>query len=53
MSTVRVKICGITSARDLQAAADAGADAVGLIVNVPNSPRNLTLSKARIIARKK
>ncbi|MHA1263270.1 MAG: phosphoribosylanthranilate isomerase [Candidatus Freyarchaeota archaeon] len=52
MSPVRVKICGITSARDLQAAADAGADAVGLIVNVPNSPRNLTLSKARIIAKK-
>lgn len=52
MSPVRVKICGITSARDLQAAADAGADAVGLIVNVPKSPRNLMLSKARIIARK-
>ncbi len=34
----RVKICGITSAKDGRIAADAGADAVGLVFH-PSSPR--------------
>ncbi len=46
MSTVRVKICGITRKEDLDAAAAAGADAVGFVVGVTASPRNLSLEKA-------
>ena len=46
MRNVRVKICGITSKKDLKEAVYAGADAVGFIVDVPSSPRNLTLNEA-------
>lgn len=44
--TVRVKICGITRKEDLDAAAAAGADAVGFVVGVVSSPRNLSLTEA-------
>jgi phosphoribosylanthranilate isomerase len=43
---VKVKICGITSNEDLVTAVEAGADAVGFVVNVPSSPRNLALGEA-------
>jgi phosphoribosylanthranilate isomerase len=46
MSTVRVKICGITREEDLKTAARAGADAVGFVVGATASPRNLSLEKA-------
>jgi phosphoribosylanthranilate isomerase len=46
MRKVRVKICGITQKEDLVVAVDAGADAVGFLVGVPTSPRNLTVEKA-------
>ena len=49
MSRVRVKICGITSERDLFTAVEAGADAVGFIVDVPQSPRNLPINKAKAL----
>ncbi|MCW4034046.1 MAG: phosphoribosylanthranilate isomerase [Candidatus Bathyarchaeota archaeon] len=49
MRTVRVKICGITQEQDLKAAVDAGADAVGFLVGVPASPRNLTLEMAKTL----
>jgi phosphoribosylanthranilate isomerase len=42
----RIKICGITRAEDAQAAARAGADAVGLVF-YPPSPRFLSLEWAR------
>lgn len=46
MRRVRVKICGITRKKDLTSVVAAGADAVGFIVGVAASPRNLTLDKA-------
>ena len=42
----RVKICGITRVEDLVATVDAGADAVGFVVGVSSSPRNLSLERA-------
>ena len=49
MRKVRVKICGITRKEDLAVAVDAGADAVGFLVGVPTSPRNLTLERAKML----
>ncbi|MFH1180332.1 MAG: phosphoribosylanthranilate isomerase [Candidatus Bathyarchaeota archaeon] len=42
-----VKICGIKSRQALEAAVSGGADAVGFVVGIPSSPRNLTLDEAR------
>jgi phosphoribosylanthranilate isomerase len=47
MSPTRVKICGITSRKDLHTSVKAGADAVGFVVDAPRSPRNLTLKNAK------
>lgn len=46
--TVRVKICGVTSAADAEAAIAAGADMIGLNFHPP-SPRYLALEQARVI----
>jgi phosphoribosylanthranilate isomerase len=47
----RVKVCGITSREDLQMAVAAGADAVGLLVDVPvDSPREITPAQAEQLA---
>jgi phosphoribosylanthranilate isomerase len=43
----RVKICGITNKTDLHSAVNAGADAVGFIVGVESSPRNLSFKEAK------
>lgn len=43
----RVKICGITRSADLRAAVEAGADAVGVIVDVSvDTPREIDLAEA-------
>ncbi len=47
MRTVKVKVCGITREEDLKAAVSAGVDAIGFIVGVPSSPRNLTVEEAQ------
>jgi phosphoribosylanthranilate isomerase len=47
---VKVKICGITSVGDAEAAVEAGADAVGLMF-CPGSPRRISLETAQAIER--
>jgi len=51
LRNVRVKICGITREEDLAVAVATGADAVGFLVGVPSSPRNLTLERAERLLR--
>jgi phosphoribosylanthranilate isomerase len=46
MNNVKIKICGITSIEALYAATDAGANAVGFVVDVSTSPRNLSIQRA-------
>ena len=48
--TYKVKICGTTSITDAQMAADAGADYLGVLVDVPGSERSLTINQALAIA---
>jgi phosphoribosylanthranilate isomerase len=46
----RIKICGLTRAADIDAAVDAGADAVGFVF-YPPSPRVLAVERAADLAR--
>ena len=48
---VRVKICGIVDAAGLEAAVEAGADAVGFVF-YGGSPRNLCVERAAALARR-
>ena len=51
MNSTRIKICGITSVEMAEVAINAGADTIGLVVDVPKSPRCLSASQAQDIAR--
>ena len=46
----RIKICGLSQEADVEAAVDAGADAVGFVF-YPPSPRHLTYARAAELAR--
>ena len=46
---MRVKICGITREEDARFAELAGADAIGVVMFSPSSPRSVTEAKAREI----
>src|SRR6185369_13871247 len=46
----RIKICGVGREADIDAAVDAGADAVGFVFH-PDSPRHLTVERAGVLAR--
>jgi phosphoribosylanthranilate isomerase len=46
----RIKICGITNPDHARAAAEAGADAIGLVF-FGKSPRNVSIEQAREVAR--
>lgn len=48
VTRTRIKICGITSPQDACAAADHGADAIGLVF-YPGSPRAVTVTQAEQI----
>jgi phosphoribosylanthranilate isomerase len=47
----RIKICGLTREADLDAAVEAGADAVGFVL-YPKSPRHVPLARAAELARR-
>ncbi len=48
---MRVKVCGITREEDVAAAVEAGADAVGFICGFPESPRNVSVERAKALIR--
>lgn len=47
----RIKICGLTREQDVDAAVEAGADAIGLVL-YPNSPRCVSAQRAAELARR-
>lgn len=49
-SRTRIKVCGLTRPQDIEAAVDAGADAIGLVFYAP-SPRAVSADQAARLAR--
>ncbi|MFC6940384.1 phosphoribosylanthranilate isomerase [Salinirubellus sp. GCM10025818] len=50
-SALRVKVCGLTDETDLGVAVEAGADAVGIVADVPvDTPREVPAARARELA---
>jgi phosphoribosylanthranilate isomerase len=47
----RIKICGLTREQDVDAAVNAGADAIGFVL-YPRSPRHVTIERAAELARR-
>jgi phosphoribosylanthranilate isomerase len=52
LNNVRVKICGLRKEEDILVCVEAGADYLGFVVDVPSSPRNLSVDVAQILMRK-
>ena len=50
MNRTRIKICGLTREQDVQAAVDAGVDAIGFVL-YPQSPRAVTPERAAELAK--
>jgi len=48
---IKLKICGLTNAADVEAAVNAGADFLGFILH-PQSPRFVSPAKARELIKK-
>ncbi|MDW8041905.1 MAG: phosphoribosylanthranilate isomerase [Nitrososphaerota archaeon] len=48
---VFVKVCGITRVEDLRTVTESDADAFGMVIGFPRSPRNLTVDAARLLSR--
>ncbi len=46
-----LKVCGLTTIPDLKHARRCGADFLGAIVEVPSSPRSISLAQAAVLAR--
>jgi phosphoribosylanthranilate isomerase len=46
----RIKICGLTREADVEAAVEAGADAIGFVL-YDKSPRHVSLARAAVLAR--
>ncbi len=51
LARTRIKICGLTREQDVDAAAEAGADAVGFVL-YDNSPRHVSIARAADLARR-
>jgi phosphoribosylanthranilate isomerase len=49
VSRTRIKICGVTRPQDALAAANAGADAIGMILHADASPRQISIDIAKDI----
>lgn len=45
----KVKICGLTSLKDLEVVTGMGADAIGVITGIRSSPRNVSLETAKTL----
>lgn len=47
MTSVGVKICGLTRKHDVRACVSEGADELGFVLGFPSSPRNISIAKAK------
>ncbi len=50
-NVLQLKICGLTTIADLRLVAQVGADFFGTIVDIPRSPRNISIQRAGLLAR--
>ena len=46
---IKIKVCGITTVEDARLVAEAGADYIGVLIEVESSPRRLSVAQARPI----